>query len=258
VRHASTFLGLISKALRANYDKVADEPLPERWVELIHHLSRGTNLRRRRSLRVGRDARTRQPTTTRRYLGSPTPGRRRGVPVLGKVGRHPAPGALPSYFYPSSCSVGDLFLGRRGDRMRHAVPAVSPAPQAPGGSSGRHDRPGSSAHHALHCSSLPPACGTGRVAQSCQVIMQRRPISRTQRSRRRVFAWCGDAPSCLRQPRSRKIPRIGVSVLTKHVELPIKRSIPQPGKHCRKSPQPTRNSSRTQRQSSLPAFPSDG
>ena len=66
VRHASTFLGLISKALRANYDKVADEPLPERWVELIHHLSRGTNLRRRRSLRVGRDARTRQPTTTRR------------------------------------------------------------------------------------------------------------------------------------------------------------------------------------------------
>jgi|SRR5262245_8787053 len=92
----------------------------------------------RRSLRVGRDARTRQPTTTRRYLGSPTPGRRRGVPVLGKVGHHPAPGALPSYFYPSSCSVGDLFLGRRGDRMRHAVPAVSPAPQAPGGSITRH------------------------------------------------------------------------------------------------------------------------
>src|SRR5215510_13530044 len=102
VRHASTFLGLISKAPRANYDKVADEPIPERWVELIHHLSRGTHLRRRRSLRVGRDARTRQPTTTWRYLGSPTPGRRRGVPVIGKVGHHPAPGALPSYFYPSS------------------------------------------------------------------------------------------------------------------------------------------------------------
>jgi len=39
VRHASTFLGLISKALRVNYDKVAGEPLPERWVELIHHLN---------------------------------------------------------------------------------------------------------------------------------------------------------------------------------------------------------------------------
>jgi len=30
---------LISKALQANYDKVAGEPLPERWVELIHHLN---------------------------------------------------------------------------------------------------------------------------------------------------------------------------------------------------------------------------
>jgi hypothetical protein len=39
VQHTSTFLGLIKKALRANYDKVADEPLPERWVELIHHLN---------------------------------------------------------------------------------------------------------------------------------------------------------------------------------------------------------------------------
>ena len=39
MQHASTFLGLISKALRANYDKVAGEPLPERWVELIHHLN---------------------------------------------------------------------------------------------------------------------------------------------------------------------------------------------------------------------------
>jgi hypothetical protein len=39
MQHASTLLGLISKALRANYDKVGDEPLPERWVELIHHLN---------------------------------------------------------------------------------------------------------------------------------------------------------------------------------------------------------------------------
>ena len=39
MQHTSTFLGLIKKALHANYDKVADEPLPERWVELIHHLN---------------------------------------------------------------------------------------------------------------------------------------------------------------------------------------------------------------------------
>ena len=39
VQHTSTFLGLIRKALHANYDKVADEPLPERWVELIQHLN---------------------------------------------------------------------------------------------------------------------------------------------------------------------------------------------------------------------------
>jgi hypothetical protein len=39
VQHASTLLRLISKALRVNYDKVADEPVPERWVELIHHLN---------------------------------------------------------------------------------------------------------------------------------------------------------------------------------------------------------------------------
>jgi len=38
VQHAS-ILGLISKALRDNYDRVADEPLPERWVELIHYLN---------------------------------------------------------------------------------------------------------------------------------------------------------------------------------------------------------------------------
>jgi hypothetical protein len=40
VQHApSSFLGLISKALRANYDEVAKEPLPQRWVDLIHYLN---------------------------------------------------------------------------------------------------------------------------------------------------------------------------------------------------------------------------
>jgi hypothetical protein len=40
VQHESTsFLGLIRKALRANYDEVAKEPLPERWVDLINHLN---------------------------------------------------------------------------------------------------------------------------------------------------------------------------------------------------------------------------
>ena len=33
------FLELISKALRANYDEVAKEPLPERWVDLIRYLN---------------------------------------------------------------------------------------------------------------------------------------------------------------------------------------------------------------------------
>jgi hypothetical protein len=36
---SNSFLGLISKALRASYDKVANEPLPQRWVDLIHHLN---------------------------------------------------------------------------------------------------------------------------------------------------------------------------------------------------------------------------
>jgi hypothetical protein len=40
VRQTSTsFLGLLSKALRTNYDRVAEEPLPERWVDLINHLN---------------------------------------------------------------------------------------------------------------------------------------------------------------------------------------------------------------------------
>jgi len=34
-----TFLGLIRRALRTNYDEVAKEPLPERWVDLINHLN---------------------------------------------------------------------------------------------------------------------------------------------------------------------------------------------------------------------------
>ena len=36
---STSFLELISKALRADYNQVANEPLPERWVDLIHHLN---------------------------------------------------------------------------------------------------------------------------------------------------------------------------------------------------------------------------
>jgi len=36
---SASFLGLISSALRANYDKVAEEPLPERWLDLINYLN---------------------------------------------------------------------------------------------------------------------------------------------------------------------------------------------------------------------------
>ena len=32
-------LGLIRRALRASYDEVAKEPLPERWADLINHLN---------------------------------------------------------------------------------------------------------------------------------------------------------------------------------------------------------------------------
>ena len=35
----TSFLNLVSKALRANFDHIANEPLPERWVDLIHHLN---------------------------------------------------------------------------------------------------------------------------------------------------------------------------------------------------------------------------
>lgn len=37
-RTSSSVLGLINKALRANFDAVVHEPLPHRWVDLIHHL----------------------------------------------------------------------------------------------------------------------------------------------------------------------------------------------------------------------------
>jgi hypothetical protein len=40
VRQTSTsFLALISRALRTTYDDIAKEPLPERWVDLIKHLN---------------------------------------------------------------------------------------------------------------------------------------------------------------------------------------------------------------------------
>ena len=35
----NSFLGLISKALHDNYEGVAKEPLPQRWIDLIHHLN---------------------------------------------------------------------------------------------------------------------------------------------------------------------------------------------------------------------------
>jgi hypothetical protein len=39
VQHAANpLLGLISETLRADYDAVAKEPLPKRWIELIHYL----------------------------------------------------------------------------------------------------------------------------------------------------------------------------------------------------------------------------
>ena len=35
----TSFLSSITKALRANFEGVANEPLPQRWVDLIHHLN---------------------------------------------------------------------------------------------------------------------------------------------------------------------------------------------------------------------------
>jgi anti-sigma factor NepR-like protein len=34
----TTILERISKALSARYDEIANEPLPQRWVDLIRHL----------------------------------------------------------------------------------------------------------------------------------------------------------------------------------------------------------------------------
>jgi hypothetical protein len=34
-----SFLNLVTKALRANFDHISNEPLPQRWVDLIHHLN---------------------------------------------------------------------------------------------------------------------------------------------------------------------------------------------------------------------------
>jgi hypothetical protein len=35
----TSFLNLVTKALRANFDDVTNQPLPQRWVDLIHHLN---------------------------------------------------------------------------------------------------------------------------------------------------------------------------------------------------------------------------
>ncbi len=35
----ATLLQRLSKALRTQYDDVANEPLPERWTDLIHYLN---------------------------------------------------------------------------------------------------------------------------------------------------------------------------------------------------------------------------
>ena len=32
----TSFLDLVTKALRANFEDVANEPLPQRWLDLIH------------------------------------------------------------------------------------------------------------------------------------------------------------------------------------------------------------------------------
>ena len=32
-------LEFVSKSLHAKFDQISEEPLPQRWVELIHHLN---------------------------------------------------------------------------------------------------------------------------------------------------------------------------------------------------------------------------
>jgi hypothetical protein len=39
MRAAPPFLDLVNRALRTNFDAVANEPLPERWVDLLNHLN---------------------------------------------------------------------------------------------------------------------------------------------------------------------------------------------------------------------------
>ena len=39
MRFQETILGRLGKALHAHWDDIAHEPLPRRWVDLIHHLN---------------------------------------------------------------------------------------------------------------------------------------------------------------------------------------------------------------------------
>jgi hypothetical protein len=59
VQHTSAaHLGLIGKNLRSSLDAVAKEPLPERWVDLIHHLNEQERVQadRHRQLHAARRA----------------------------------------------------------------------------------------------------------------------------------------------------------------------------------------------------------
>ena len=42
----TSFLHLINKALRGNFDNVASEPLPQRWVDLINYLNENERIQR--------------------------------------------------------------------------------------------------------------------------------------------------------------------------------------------------------------------
>ena len=45
----TSFLNLVTKALRANFDDVTNQPLPQRWVDLIHHLNERERIAERQS-----------------------------------------------------------------------------------------------------------------------------------------------------------------------------------------------------------------